>query len=330
MIDTLELLADAGQFDRSPVPGAWQVLTTADEVTGEAVSSRRVSNGGNLFATVFDDGVMTMHTSAPKFLYGDSLHEVTESDLVPFCDGLDRRLRKIGVRCDVRQLPVKRVDYARNLRVSHPVADYLGVLSQFSIARRRTQEHDHSVRFGNLSKQLICYDKVQEQRDLARKQRDEAMIRRCAQIRGNVLRVEARLLRRRVVRSVSGMAEPRIADLWSRERSRLHLLAEFDDVLNTGAVVPMASDLTGIVETFKRAREVFARGALYRLASVHGSGDIVRTCGGWDSFRDCLRQAGYNERSIQRIVARFRREFVGSLTQGSQELLSEVRGLLAA
>lgn len=333
MIDTVEVMAGLDSYALQPVSGTWRRDTETDYVTGEVTRSKAYCNLPRLNMTVGTDGILKMHTSAPKLLYGSSLSEVTDADLPLFKSKVEELAGSTGLDLDLDALRVIKLHYCRNLSVDHRVRDYLSLLQQYAMPRRERRSYDgETVLFYNGSRQLAVYDKrLEVSREAEERGESDLLERLNADPRKNVLRVESRLLRARPVQKAAGVVEAaHLADVWHGELSRSVLLSDFDAVVAAEEILP-AVDFENLVTVLNEFRELFPRGGAFRVVEVDGLRSLLSACrGDWNLLRNALLESGYSQRSVRRILSRWRETFRASTPRDASALMREVRQKLAA
>jgi len=110
---------------------------------------------------------LTFQVSIPKFLNGENITMVTESDVSRFFDLLQAKLFDLlGVLVEHQQWITERVDLCYNFHVDG-VSDFIKQIAMLRLPRRDTVTYNHNetVVFKNKSSQVKFYDKEKQCRD---------------------------------------------------------------------------------------------------------------------------------------------------------------------
>lgn len=326
---------------------------------GMPAVSKLTRNEGTLRTTVErsyqGEPFLKVELSAPKYLFGSSLREVTESDYGAFIDKLSNDLDSFGIGVDVSKMMVGRADACRNLHLSTDVSSFIEGCSDFNIGR--TERHTYAgetIRFGNNTWSSQYYDKQQESaaRELkeARSTRDKERIQ-AAKMRvdalkkttHNILRAESAAKNVRGVMKMFGggsvsridrvnrFAPPVLADVWNEEKSRKILIAHFDEMRNgaKGKTIPPHFD--DLLKQLIVGRESKRRSIINDLIRQDGAARFLARCGGSiETMQRLLMCAGFSRMTAYNQTRRIKRDIALSKPISTFDILAEVREKLAA
>jgi hypothetical protein len=124
--------------------------------------------------------------SAPKIANGDNFALADAPTTVKACDEIERRLSGIGIKTNVRNAAISRLDAAKNIQCSEPTPSYFPVLGMLQGKRMAKRDYGTTYLWGNKSHEICAYDKVTEM--VSRKVSTET-------IDPHTLRIEWRLLK---------------------------------------------------------------------------------------------------------------------------------------
>jgi hypothetical protein len=278
--------------------------------------------------------ILSLHTSIPKLLFGSSLVEAGEETFPEVVKRLDSSLSSAGVKCaSVSSWFLNRVDFCRNIQVEEAYRNYFNTLSAFGMSRRvKTSHRDQTLLWGNTLKQFCIYDKVSESLASAMKERpkDREKIASLRSRPKNILRLETRLLKRKVVETLPGVSGLFDSTSFSRSLSRRMLLEDLDGL--TGDPSQESFDFSDwnirleLAKDRRNSLEVFARGIGYAEILNRFRGDI-------DQAGEWLISKGFRYHTVRRFKGRLdeeKRVNAGLLTGDPSRLLKEIRSKLVA
>lgn len=141
-----------------------------------------------------------VHLSLPRFVAGSSnVDALTAQQARDTFGQLESELERVGVRGKVSDARVSRVDVFKNVQTAHPFETYTPVFSLLDAkrAKDRTQYGGEGYLWKNSQQQICAYDKVRQ---------TQAAYKQDISARGNLSRFEWRLLNRKKVWTVLGVA----------------------------------------------------------------------------------------------------------------------------
>ncbi len=100
--------------------------------------------------------------SVPKLANGDNYTLADALTTVKACQGLEDRLKEIGIKTNVRDAFISRLDAAKNIQVSEPTQSYFPVLSMLQGKRMARRDYGTTFLWGNKSHEICAYDKLAE------------------------------------------------------------------------------------------------------------------------------------------------------------------------
>jgi hypothetical protein len=203
MLDTVRMFTS--DFDIDKKNSKIEVGQKIDYSTGEVKSEKMYCNLKNFSIDIKRDEKrltdnLYFQTSLPKLLYKTSLFEITENDIDRSIDEIQKTLNSAGVIIDKNNLndfKISRVDFCKNIQVDNNITDYLLYLDNFYFSRRlKTEIKKETVLYKNKSQQLTFYNKIKEILDTVK---EKSILKLVENKDQNILRVESRLLKKRVV-----------------------------------------------------------------------------------------------------------------------------------
>ena len=241
--------------------------------------------------------VLYVQSSIPKLLYGTSNFEVKESDKGRVIQILRTKLEHAGISIadnNLGDFTASRVDFSRNIKVDGKIEDYIVFLTRFNLNRHSKQVHKHeTLSFKNKSSELIFYDKIKEILD---KEKSEKIFNLIHNKNENILRIEKRLLRKRVIEREVG--------------NNLHLSDFFDFDLSTKILLNSMNTLTGenIVSGFSFndylgamniLGEKIARNHVDEFLKLMGLKEFLARCGSdWTILQKFISASGLSKRQV--------------------------------
>lgn len=295
---------------------------------GEVESVKPFLNFPHLKIEVPQEGLLTVETSVPKLLYGTNLFECKEEDYERTVRKIREHLKEAGVSVskDFSDFKLARVDFCRNLQVdSHPM-DYLIALSTFAYPRAAKREIAHeTLSFRNTNRELELYNKVKEVKEQAK--RDPELLKLVKDRPEDILRVESRLKRPRVVKKL--LRRDTLAEVFDLKLSRKILSQDLDRLTHTGTqteLFNLTENLTLLREIAKRRK----RGVFREFLAVRGTETFLRDFqGDWGKIREFLEHY-YSRTQVYTILRDLREHHEIALEPRERDLLREIKEKLAA
>lgn len=100
--------------------------------------------------------------SVPKVLFGNNLNLAGKEELQEALSIVEEDLRQNGIFTDLFTANIGRIDVTKNIYVKHHFTDYLRVLEEFRLPRKKLINYGESIYLRNRSHALLIYDKVSE------------------------------------------------------------------------------------------------------------------------------------------------------------------------
>lgn len=327
MLDSVALFTKDFELKKS---NSFVTKTLASYSTGEVTSETVFCNlpaGQFSVKPQGSEQCLFFQTSLPKLLYGTSLKELQSGDFERSLEAIGEQFKAAGVYIEphsIENFGVSRIDFCRNLPVAHSIYDYLALLRNCSFGgRTKTAWQTQTVTFFNKSQELCAYNKVLEVKSDARQALAAGVT---AETPENILRIESRLKKARVVQSI--LKRRTFAECFDFDLARQKLLADYDKtILNVGLQLELNFNfLDELLAEYRLA----GRDALGQIEKKFGRDSIIKMFGedmellkSWLLRHYERRQAFYHLKSYKRHIAERR-------TPEERDLLGELRSKLAA
>jgi hypothetical protein len=322
MVDTLQ--AYTRDFQVKDLT-KWTQHTITNRGTGE-IATKESCNLENLNATWFpNSNLLSFHTSAPKILYGTSLEEVRESDAEKFVEMVACKLRDecgVAVRDGLADFSLSRVDFCRNVKVSHLPSDYIRALSQLRHSRREKANYkNETLSFRNTRRELTFYDKVQE---VSEKEKNVEIQKMVAGRTHDILRVEARLRNSAVVKKEFGKVP--VLYVLKEGLSREKLCGEFDG-LTKAEGEQLDFNFRGNLDLIALIKKDRSRNVFGRFLQVKGLSQFLAECGyDWSLVRELLESVyPTNRMTVNRWLRSLQTDQTLTLVEVDRKLIGELR-----
>lgn len=131
--------------------------------------------------------------SVPKYMNGQNFYTSNKTEYKRFLEQVETDLREIGIKTDVKNCSVSRLDLTENVFTDFPYFEYLPILNNSQSERYKCRDYGKSTFLcGNHSRQVCCYDKIDCMKELEENIPTEI-------INENVFRCENRLLKKDVI-----------------------------------------------------------------------------------------------------------------------------------
>jgi len=322
MVDTLQ--AYTREFQVKDLT-KWTQHSILNRSTGET-ATKESCNLENLNVTWFpNSNLLSFHLSAPKILYGTSLEELRETDSDKLVEVVSRKLRDecgVSVRDGLSDFLLSRVDFCRNVKVSHHPSDYIRALQQLRYSRREKANYkNETLSFRNTRRELTFYDKIEE---VSQKEKGVEIQKLIAGRTHDILRVEARLRNSAVVKREFGRVP--ITFVLSESLSREKLCCEFDGLTKSEGE-QLDFNFRGnldLIEQIKRGR---SRNVFGRFLQVKGLSQLLAECGNdWTLVKELLESVyPTNRMSVNRWLRTLQTDQTLTLVEVDRKLIGELR-----
>jgi len=139
--------------------------------------------------------LLYVQCSLPKVARGSNFAPISEAEARDGIKGIERMLRDAGVRFNVDQARLSRLDLFKNAYTDEPFSTYHDLLSRLGTKRMQKRDYGTSFLLSNTRAEVSVYDKIVEMEH--RKESIEGLPR--------TIRFESRLLTHRKIREFTGM-----------------------------------------------------------------------------------------------------------------------------
>lgn len=298
--------------------------------TGEVTSETTFCNLSGAQFSIKPQGSeksLFFQTSLPKLLYGTSLKELQRGDFEQSLEAIEEKFKEAGVYIEPHSLAsfgVSRVDYCRNIEVTHNIYDYLAILRNCSLGgRTKTTWQTQTVTFFNKSQELCAYNKVLEVKQDAIQALAAGVTPETPE---NILRLEKRLKKAKVVQSI--LKRRTFSECFDFELAKKKLLEDFDKtVMNVGQQLEL--NLNFMDELLSEHRSL-GRDGLGQIEKRFGRDYILLL---FQEDMELLKAwlfRHYERRQAYYHLANYRRHLAERRTPEQRDLLGELRAKLAA
>lgn len=104
---------------------------------------------------------LSIRLSAPKYLNGLNNYTATFSDLVRLEKELSKDLEDLGIKTNLKNANIARLDITTNTETKYPMSYYLPIIKRAETERLKSREYGQStLLLGNQTRQLCLYDKL--------------------------------------------------------------------------------------------------------------------------------------------------------------------------
>lgn len=103
-----------------------------------------------------------LHFSVPKVYHGDNYFSVGREGTQAVLKIIEAELREAGVRTDIQEASLSRVDTFNNLISEEPFLSYAPVFSLLSGSRQQRRDYGSTFLWENTQQELCVYDKCKE------------------------------------------------------------------------------------------------------------------------------------------------------------------------
>ena len=195
-----------------------------------------------------------------------------------------------GIRLDIEQANISRIDLAKNAEMNQPCIAYSPVLSWLNIQRaKRTAMYPDGHTSNNNKFGLNFYNKGKELRE-----NDIQVIQH-----DNMMRCELQLKGTQSVGKRIG-----IGNIRTLYESGITPLNDFyndtltKDVFKSKNITQYRISYTGTKETLMSLRDMYGQSALNMFYSMYGIGELMNEVGSLQAFEKMLSELGYHRNTI--------------------------------
>lgn len=325
MVDTVRLFSP----EYSLRPGnRFKRKVEYSEDTGEVLSETRYCNSEHFSADI-QGGCLSLSTSLPKLLFKTNLRELGNSDFPLAVSRVESELDKCGVSVahnNLSDFSLSRVDFCANLHVENHCMDYLVELAKFGMSRRDKRDIAHeTVSFRNSDRELVFYNKV---REILETVKDREVLALVEGRPDNILRVEGKLKRVRVIRKFVGAKEAKLENVFDLSLSRGHLLHELEKLVQNSEESQGEFDFHDNLQLLDRVMSQRRRGGFKEFLAVRGVGTFLSDFGyDWRKIAEFLRYR-YSARRTYEILRTLKDYQKLLLEKPGRDLLGELKNKL--
>lgn len=327
MLDSVCLFTKDFELKKS---NSFVTKTLANYSTGEVTSETVFCNlpaGQFSIKPQAAEECLFFQTSLPKLLYGSSLRELQSGDFERSLEAIEKQFAAAGVYIEPHSAAgfgVSRIDYCRNLAVTHSIYDYLAILKNCSFGgRTKTAWQTQTVTFFNKSQELSAYNKVLEVKNDARQALAAGVT---AETPENILRLESRLKKARVVQSI--LKRRTFEECYDFELAKKKLLEDFDKtVLNVGQQLELNFNY---LDSLLAEYRVSGRDALGHIEKKFGRDSIIAMFGEDLELLRAWLFRHYARRQALKHLKSYKQHIAERRTPEQRDLLGELRAKLAA
>jgi hypothetical protein len=134
--------------------------------------------------------------SVPKVATGSNYYPTDKAGTVDALKTIQKELKSIGVKTNLKDASLSRVDTFKTVQATEPYQTYHGVLGMLQGQRMAKRDYGTTFLWSNTQQEICVYDKLAEMQQ-----------RKCdvSRLPGNSIRFEHRVLKARKVRETFGM-----------------------------------------------------------------------------------------------------------------------------
>jgi hypothetical protein len=179
MVDTLKLRLVDYQIEPKnsvvvqPSPymaGTGELLSNfnlwADTETGEIVQgSKAYYNDPKINVTLSPHGEETschVQLSLPRYSHDNNYFPVDKETAAVVLNNLEKRLGTVGIKTNIDQAHISRIDLFKTIQTEERFRDYSGVFRLLRAQRTHTRDYGTTFLWCNSEKELCVYDKIVE------------------------------------------------------------------------------------------------------------------------------------------------------------------------
>jgi len=144
--------------------------------------------------------LLLVKLSVSKYLNGNNFYSVNREQVELVLSALERELSDFGIRFNVAEAKLSRLDMFKNVQTSQPFLSYSPLFAHMKAKRQKTRDYGTSFLWHNTQQQTMIYDKIEEMKH----HKIDA-----SNYPPNIARIEHRLLKGRKIKSVLGMERAR-------------------------------------------------------------------------------------------------------------------------
>lgn len=136
--------------------------------------------------------------SLPKAYNGNNFHSVGRQGSKATLKKIEQELKEVGVRCNILQSHLSRVDTFKNIETEENFSSYYRIFSELKVPRKKSRDYGTAFLYYNDYEEICIYDKILEMQSKNISTKDYPK---------NVIRFENRLLKARKIKDSLGMSK---------------------------------------------------------------------------------------------------------------------------
>lgn len=295
--------------------------------TGHQVRANSIYHNGKAGQYSINQKGLQVQFNPSKILHPYHLTG-TGPDFAESIRAVGAELKAAGIRVNVDQMRLVRLDLAKQAEMANPFATYTESLRMLKGKRAKEQrQYPGGIVVGNSSWQTIGYDKGEELRSHHYTIKEK-----------NLMRLETRLLKARAVKGLCGVGNlPELAQLSPVDLNRIycgHLNSRYFPKQWEGE--QSVFDFDTLVSSMQTASDHFGRGWLPRFLAVHQLDTLIQQAGGLDVIRKAMlefldrRRVSEYMRELQELITFKAIMDTRTERQTASSLLYEIQSRFAA
>jgi len=267
--------------------------------SGKLISGSGAYMNNNLFNLDINKNGLFLKFTPAKNYFGCNYYSITPDQLKLITTEIQRQLEDSDIYLNLDSSQLSRLDLAKNIHTDKPVSQYSELFGFLNGKRMRSVAYPQYFRYGNQSRQVVFYDKLEELSKYQKINLDQYDIPR-----QDTLRSELRFLTGKVIeRDISFKTLSQLYDRsnydYLKDRYKHHLK---DLVFRSENKERLKLNITKEVEYLKHLKETSKRNAILEYLATTGIDRVLHMFGSLDNFRTILETAGFQREYTYRQI----------------------------
>lgn len=267
--------------------------------SGQNISGAGAYLNNSLFNLDINSRGLFLKFTPAKNMFGCNYYSINNNQLKLVTQEIQKTLQDCDIHLNLDDADLSRIDLAKNIHTDKPIPAYSDLFSFLQGQRMKTYEFPSGFRYGNMSRQIIFYDKLLELQAVQRVDLDKLDIPKQDTLRGELRFLSTKVIRRDLPHTKLGQLYDK-SHYEDMRDSYKHYLKKL--VFRSDSDQKIKFHFTREVEFLQELRKLSKRNAVVEYIAVTGLDQVLQMFGSLDSFRSVLLEAGFQRQYTYRQV----------------------------
>jgi len=251
---------------------------------------------------------LSVEFNPSKIFHNHNYYSITNQQLGIVCNQLQKDLDEKGIKLNINDMKVSRIDLAQNYKMKYPYINYSNLFGLLSGKRLKSSSYPSYYSFRNKSREVVFYDKLLELKEVQKLD----FLKFGINENENILRNELRFKNAKTTKN--NLELEKINQLFQLDHYH-HLKKQFSGiVLNLVFNTKPRDDIVKMnlnreLELLQFCKENYKRNSLSNYFQMIGLDNISEKFGSLENFKKTLLRAGYNKSYVYSQIRELQKKF---------------------